>query len=344
MSAFITPIAPISLEIAVEPQYGTTTEVISGESIVVTDPIETFSRPVEINYLSGEVGDINFFKIASGIEGADIIIDGDGDGAIAIGNAIDANGNTLAASGSTFQVAEDYQGTVIANLDGAITDGTKVDLNTETTSGNTIADALGGLIGITVPPVSFTRDDFELSPVDLRPEEFVGFEPFFDANSDRTGLDLVEPLSRSDLGFDYYVNTGAANDQVGGSQGNDFIRLGAGDDTFNAESGDDIVRMGSGDDFGSLGDGDDIAYFTIDQLQGEQTKVITDFDSAGDDKIQINGDLAGLIDIDGIGTNSLVIELSGAQSGTTTITSEAESFDEDDIEFVFFSISPGLEI
>lgn len=320
MSAFINPVSPISTVIAVKPQYGSTTEVVSGESVAVTDPIKAFSRPIEINYKSGEIGDTNFFKIASGVEGVNIIIDGDGDGAIEIGNAVDVSGNTLAASGATFQVAEDYQGTVVANLNGAIVDRTKVDLSTETPLGNTIKDALGGSIGFKVP-VSYTRNGPEISPIDLGPEESVG-------------LPGVEPNNRSDLSFDYYVNTGVADDKVGGSQGNDFIRLGAGDDTFNAESGDDIVRMGSGNDVGSLGLGDDIAYFTVDQLQGYQTKRIMDFDSAGDDKIQIDGNLKDLIDIDGIGRKSITLTLSGLQTGITKITSEGLEIDEDDIEFV----------
>ena len=73
--------------------------------------------------------------------------------------------------------------------------------------------------------------------------------------------------------IDYYVNTGAANDLIAGSKGNDFIRAGAGDDTFNTGAGDDIVRTGSGDDTRhTLGAGNDIAYFTVDQLQGNSNK------------------------------------------------------------------------
>ena len=134
--------------------------------------------------------------------------------------------------------------------------------------------------------------------------------------------------------IDYYVNTGAANDQVQGSAGNDFIRLGAGDDAFNAGAGDDVVRMGTGNDAGTLGAGNDIVYLTVDQLQGTNAKAITDFDANGDDKIQIDADLEDLVDIEGVGTNAIKITLSGAQTGTTSIVSEGESIDEDDIEFV----------
>jgi Ca2+-binding RTX toxin-like protein len=134
--------------------------------------------------------------------------------------------------------------------------------------------------------------------------------------------------------LDFYVNTGAANDQVQGSQGNDFIRLGAGNDQFNAGAGDDIVRVGIGNDSGTLGAGNDILYLTVDQLQGDNVNTITDFDVNGDDKIQIDADLEDLVDIEGIGTNAIIITLSGAQTGTTAVISEGESIDGDDIEFV----------
>jgi Ca2+-binding RTX toxin-like protein len=134
--------------------------------------------------------------------------------------------------------------------------------------------------------------------------------------------------------IDYYINTGSANDQVEGSKGNDFIRLGAGNDTFNAGAGDDIVRTGSGNDSGTLGAGEDILYLTVDQLQGSQTKTITDFDANGNDKIQIDSDLKDLVTIEGQGTNAIKITLSGAQTGTTAVISEGQTIDNDDIEFV----------
>ena len=134
--------------------------------------------------------------------------------------------------------------------------------------------------------------------------------------------------------IDYYVKTGAGNDQIKGSRGNDFIRAGAGDDVVNAGAGDDIVRFGSGNDSGSLGAGEDIVYFTVDQLQGSQTKTIKDFDANGNDKIQIKADLKELVDITGQGSKAITISLSGAQTGTTTVISEGETIDDDDIEFV----------
>ena len=134
--------------------------------------------------------------------------------------------------------------------------------------------------------------------------------------------------------IDYYINTGSGADQIEGSRGNDFIRAGAGNDVVNAGAGDDIVRTGSGDDQVTLGSGEDIVYFTVDQLQGAQSKTITDFDANGNDKIQIDADLKGLLSITGQGTNKITISLSGAQTGTTNVESGGQAIDDDDIEFV----------
>jgi len=275
VSAFITPIAPISVDTAAQPSAGTITDASVNEAFVITDPNANVNDPVAI--ITPDSG-INRF--AAGTEGADIVIAGNG-ATIGITTALDANGNVLNGSGSTFQVDEDYEGSVVANLEGAIT-GSKVDTSTETFSGNTIADAA--------------------------------------------------PSNTDD--FDFYISTGANDDEVEGSAGNDFIRLGAGDDVANAEGGDDVVRLGSGDDVASLGAGNDVVYFTIDQLQGEQVKVITDFDAEGDDKILIDESLEDLVSIDGVGSNVITITLSGDQTGETDVVSEAGTIDEDDIEFV----------
>ena len=105
----------------------------------------------------------------------------------------------------------------------------------------------------------------------------------------------------------------------------------------NRDCSDDLdcpVRTGSGNDAGTLGAGDDIVYFTVDQLQGDQTKTINDFDASGNDKIQIDKDLKDLVSIEGKGTKAIKISLSGAQTGSTNVVSEGETIDDDDIEFV----------
>lgn len=155
-----------------------------------------------------------------------------------------------------------------------------------------------------------------------------------DTSTDTGNGTIADNAPPSTTNLDFYINTGAGADQIEGTRGNDFIRAGAGNDVVNSGAGDDIVRLGAGDDQVTLGSGEDIVYFTVDQLQGNQSKTITDFDTNGNDKIQIDADLQGLVDITGQGTNKITISLSGAQTGTTNVESGGQTIDDDDIEFV----------
>ena len=279
MSTFIQPVTPVSTETASTAPTGTTTSVPPLETVVVT---EFLVGPAVI-----EAPEDGIIEVSSEVEGADVIIDGPGTAAVAIGTADNAEGNPLSGSGTSYQVADEYQGSVTVNLIGAITGGSDVDSSIAAVGGGTIADNLPG------------------------------------GDSDSTETNL-----------DFYVNTGAANDQVQGSQGSDFVRLGAGSDNFNLGAGDDIVRVGTGNDSGTLGLGNDILYLTVDQLEGDSVNTITDFDVDGDDKIQIDQNIQDRVDIDGVGTNAITITLSGDTAGTTAIVSEGESIDDVDIEFV----------
>lgn len=279
MSAVIPPVAPVSTTTAVQPVAGSDFVAADNQTIAITDPASS-TTPVAIT--APTAGSIS---VASATESANVVIGGTGTAQVNIGIAQDGAGGLQNSSGTAFQVDENYQGRVIANLDGAAITGANVDTSIDTGNG-TIAD--------NAPP----------------------------------------SVSDGSLAIDYYVNGGAADDEIQGSRGNDFIRAGAGDDKVNAGAGNDIVRTGTGDDEVTLGAGDDIVYFTVDQLQGTQTKVITDFDSQGDDKIQIDSSLQGLVSITGQGTSRITISLSGAQTGTTTVESGGETIDDDDIEFV----------
>ena len=283
MSAVIQVVTPVSLASSVSPAAGAVAQATDGGTFVVTDPSTSATSPTTIT--APESG---AFKVAVGAVQSNVVVKGDGTASVTIGNAETEGGSLLNAAGSSFQIADTYAGTVVANLSGAIVDGTKVDTSTDTGSGSIAANLPGS-----------------------------------DSNA------FAAPTE-----IDYYVNTGAANDQVEGSKGNDFVRLGAGNDVFNTGAGDDIVRTGSGDDSGTLGAGEDIVYFTVDQLQGSQTKTIKDFDASGNDKIQIDSDLKDLVSIEGQGTKAIKITLSGAQTGTTAVISEGETIDDDDIEFV----------
>ena len=59
---------------------------------------------------------------------------------------------------------------------------------------------------------------------------------------------------------------------------------------------------------------------------------LEDFDANGDDNIKIEDGLD--VTIDGLGTNTITITLAGDPDTVTTIISEGETIDEDDIDFV----------
>ena len=280
MSIFITPVPALDAATAENPAAGSSSTGVSGDSFVVTDPT---SGPIEIN----GPGDGGAIIAASGVNNANVKLDGALGDEIGITTAFDAAGNPLDGSGSAFQVAEDFEGTVIANLDGASTSGASVDLSIETEEG-TIADAAGGTIE----------------------EGGLGGD------------------------FAYYVNGGAGNDQIQGSEGADFIRGGAGNDRINAGDGDDLVRVGSGSDSVTLGAGADTVYWTVDQFEGDSVNIITDF-TTGVDKIAIDADILDRIDVefaeDG---KSFTVTLSGETTGSTTVKSEGDAFDDIDFEFV----------
>jgi hypothetical protein len=286
MSAYIQPVTPISVDSAAQnPVAGKTTPISSGDVIVVTDPTSSASEPVTIE--TPDSGDV---EIGVATVDSNIIVKGTGTSAIVIGNVETSTGDPLDAAGSAIQIEDGYKGTVLVNLQSAITAGGLVDTKTITPEGTSIADNMPG------------KD--------------------------------IETNNTANAELAFYVKSGAANDNIEGSGGRDFLRLGAGDDRFDAAGGDDIVRLGAGDDEGFLGAGNDIVYLTVDQLQGSSVNILKDFDSIGDDKIQIDATLQPLVAINGVGTNAITITLSGAQTGTTAIVSEGEAFDQDDIQFV----------
>ena len=227
---------------------------------------------------------------------------------IEIGNVVDpATGQTVNAAGSIFQIADDYEGPVTVNLSNAPFTGATVD-----TGLNTIGDA----------------QDIEVLPDGTNIN-------IFDAGT--IAENAPTPISDEELQFSFYVKTGAANDQIQGSDGDDFIRGGAGNDKINSGAGNDLVRPGANDDIVTLGPGDDRFYLTVDQLQGSSKNIIVDFDLDGDDTIVIAENLKGLVNGEvldkGLGSKTIVIELGGAQPGTTEIVSAGSTIDDEDVVF-----------
>ena len=160
------------------------------------------------------------------------------------------------------------------------------------------------------------NDNFNL-PVEIDTELSVE-QPvniIFNLEEERQNLDTAVETngggtvgSNAPTGFDapitgIYFNSGAGDDNIGGSKFNDFLRGGIGDDIINSGDGDDLIRGGLGDDVITLGLGADIIYYTIDQFDGG-TDIITDFSS--DDVIQ----LADEIGIFSLSSDKLVLTTS----------------------------------
>ena len=255
-------VPPLSAETSINPEAGSEITGSNGESFVVTDVNSSAEFPVLIN--GPEEG---FVQVASGITGAVIQLSGDSTDAFVIGNAVDASGNVLDASGTAFQVAEDFEGIVIANLDGALSNNGIVDLNTPTAVG-TISDAAGGTIG-----EGGLSGDFSY---------YV---------SGGAGEDQIAGSSGAD-----FIRGGAGNDLIQAGDGDDLVRVGAGSDIVELGSGADVlywtVDQFEGNSVNSIRDftsGEDTIAIDADLADridveftdGNQAFTVTLFDSDG---------------------------------------------------------------
>ena len=261
----------INVENAIQPIADDPIFAQTGEQFVITNPSANSQDPVVI------IGpnDGGIVTVASGTPGANVVFAGDPDTTVEIGAAfsIDANGssNFLSGAGSAFQVDSTFEGSLIANLSGSITDGA------------------GGVI-----------------------ESEEGVKPLLEGE------------------FSYYVNGGAGNDQIKGSQASDFIRGGTGNDNIDGDAGDDLIRVGSGDDTVELGAGADVLYWTVDQFEGDSVNTIRDFTS-GEDIIAIESEVASRIDVEfadnGQAFTVTLLNEAGEVEGTTVVISENDEFD-----------------
>jgi len=109
-----------------------------------------------------------------------------------------------------------------------------------------------------------------------------------------------------------YVQTGVTNDNLTGSDGNDFIRAGAGDDVIFGGLGDDIIRGGNGSDLISGQRGADSFYWTVDQVDND-TDTITDFNFDEGDRVFLGDGINYTI-------SGNVLSLSSDVSGQTLFT------------------------
>ena len=209
MSTLITPVSSITADSSIQPTAGSTEGAVDGGTYVVTDPNTSGSNPTTI-----EAPATGSFSVAAGAVGSNVVIQGDGTATVNIGNAEDGTGE-LDASGSSFQVNDIYAGNVVANLSGAIVDGTKVDISTSATGSG--AGSEGGTIASNLPGVG----------TDTQLDYYV---------NTGSGSDQIE----GSRGVDF-VRAGAGDDSVSLGAGDDIVRLGTGNDTATLGSGADEV-------------------------------------------------------------------------------------------------------
>jgi hypothetical protein len=125
----------------------------------------------------------------------------------------------------------------------------------------------------------------------------------------------------------FYAHGGSGDDLLTGSAVNDFLRGGAGDDRINAGPGNDIVRGGSGFDQIELGAGLDDVYYTIDQIDSEDS--IFDFTS-GEDQLYFDAPDINPSDVTIIG-NTIEVRVGDK---FLRIVSGKDDFQPGDINFV----------
>jgi len=201
VSAIIQAITPVASDTATNPSAGSITQATSGQTFVDTDGTGV------VNIVAPSSGAIN---TASGTTGANLTVTGDGTAGITYGTATDANGGLLDGSGSIFQVAEDYQGTVVANLDGAIVGNANVNVNATTTDGSSIASNASGI---------------DVNDLD----HYV--------NTGKAN-DQVQGSGGKD-----FIRTGAGDDVFNAGGGDDIVRAGAGDDSGSLGNGNDTFLL-----------------------------------------------------------------------------------------------------
>lgn len=325
MSSFV-PIPPISIDdpnvILINPieqrfaaGESAAAPIGTGQKVLITTPDSTGTDPVVLN-ITDNASD-GFVELAIGTIGADVYVTGDplasNAARLVVGLGTDSTGQILSNAGSTLQVADYYKGQVIVNYTGAIpVQGVKVDLSTPTVGNITAADVADG----TLPNNGLNQSTIG----ENAPKSTVTDNP----NSPNLP--------------DFYINTGAANDQILGSGANDFIRAGAGDDIINGGDGNDIIRAGTGNDEVTLGNGTDIYYLTFDQFlrpegaSATTQDTITDFNAA-EDSIQLAAELEAEVTYAGLGTNRVTITYNGSSPPSTlTIVSNGDAIDA--IQFV----------
>jgi Ca2+-binding RTX toxin-like protein len=277
----------------------------TGQKAIITTPDSSANNPVELN-ITDNVSD-GSVEVAAATELANVAILGipeaDNAARVLIGLGTNAEGAIQSNAGSSVQVADYYKGEINVNYDNAIpVPGVKVDLNTQTVGKSTadFRDTSQGTIA-------------QNAPGNLTPD--------------------------APNAPDFYIKTGAANDEIKGSRANDFIRAGAGDDIVNGGDGNDIIRAGAGSDVVTLGPGADSYYLTFDQFltpdeaATNTTDIITDFNPV-EDVIQLAASLEVQTTITGLGTSEVTITYNTSNPVSTLTLVSQNGAVIDEVQFV----------
>lgn len=211
MSFYIQPVTPISTDSAAQnPEAGKTTDISSGDIIVVTDPNSSAEDPVTIQTPESGAVEIGIATVESNVK-----VEGTGTAGVVVGNVETSSGDPLDSAGSSIQIDDNYRGTTLINLQNSITEGGVVDTSTETFAGNSIADNMPGK-----DSPGNTTDNAQLT---------------FYINGGSAN-DNIEGSGGKD-----FIRLGAGDDRFDAGGGNDIVRLGAGDDEGFLGAGDDAV-------------------------------------------------------------------------------------------------------
>ncbi len=123
-----------------------------------------------------------------------------------------------------------------------------------------------------------------------------------------------------------YYNSAAGDDEITGSNSNDFVRAGSGDDIVIAGAGDDLIRGGAGSDQITTGSGADTIYWTVDQLDSS-ADTVTDF-VVGEDQIAIESAIS--VSVDG-NLLTFTATIDDIQRSSTVSLTGLDSFDPNSI-------------
>ena len=245
---------------------------------------------------------------------------------------------TIATEGAQLHITGNGYGTGLANVSGSGYATIEMGLagdgygNVRSMAGSvtSVDDDFQGNIIVNINGAIITGTKVDGSVVDVNGETISNYMPaglFTGSNPNGSGYGTP----------DHYISTGAGDDEIGGSSGIDFLRGGAGNDSINAGSGNDVISGGPGSDLVTLGAGDDAYYLAEHDLKSPTKDTITDFDSNGNDKIQIASSLKEKISLSGISTNEITINYQSDDNEnqiSTKIASQGGKIDVDDIEFV----------